>query len=301
MVSEKRVKSEKGIRRQIAKNLNKEVHPDTHSSVNFIAKILDDAYESGLSYDVTDMRNDVLAFAAQSTNHSAECLKTVSRMKFKSAESAENFDGDEGKLIFFDVEVFPNLFVVCWKMEGEEKSVVKMINPKPTDIEQLLRFRLVGFNNRKYDNHILYGAYMGYTPEQLYKLSQKIVSGNGGFFVEAYNVSYTDIYDFSSKKQSLKKFEIELGIHHQELGLPWAEPVEEKLWGKVADYCANDVIATEATFHARKADFTARQILADVAGMTVNDTTNTLTTRIIFGGERHPKLVYTDLTTGEQS
>ena len=288
MVSEKRVKSEKGIRRQIAKNLNKEFHPDTHSSVNFIAKILDDAYDSGVPYDVTDMRNDVLAFAAQSTNHSAECLKTVSRMKFKSAESAENFD-DEGKLIFFDVEVFPNLFVVCWKMEGEEKSVVKMINPKPTDIERLLRFRLVGFNNRKYDNHILYGAYMGYTPEQLHKLSDKIVHSGTGFFGEAYNVSYTDIYDFSSKKQSLKKFEIELGIHHLELGLPWDEAVPENLWEKVAEYCANDVLATEAVFYARKADFTARQILADVAGMTVNDTTNSLTTRIIFGGERKPQ------------
>ena len=34
--------------------------------------------------------------------------------------------------------------------------------------------------------------------------------------------------------------------------------------------------------------------------VTVNDTTNTLTTRIIFGKERHPQLVYTDLATGEQ-
>ena len=44
----------------------------------------------------------------------------------------------------------------------------------------------------------------------------------------------------------------------------------------------------------------AREILADLAGMTVNDTTNTLTTRIIFGKERHPNLVYTDLATGQQ-
>ena len=44
----------------------------------------------------------------------------------------------------------------------------------------------------------------------------------------------------------------------------------------------------------------AREILADLAGMTVNDTTNTLTTRIIFGKERHPNLVYTDLATGKQ-
>ena len=30
--------------------------------------------------------------------------------------------------------------------------------------------------------------------------------------------------------------------------------------------------------------------------MTVNDTTNSLTTRIIFGRERNPALVYTDLS-----
>lgn len=74
----------------------------------------------------------------------------------------------------------------------------------------------------------------------------------------------------------------------------------KSLWDKVAEYCDNDVLATEAVFNARHADFVAREILADIAGLTVNDTTNTLTTRIIFGKERHPKLVYTDLATGEQ-
>ena len=121
------------------------------------------------------------------------------------------------------------------------------------------------------------------------------------FFGEAYNLSYTDIYDFSSTKQSLKKWEIDMGIHHQELGYRWDQPVPEKLWPKVADYCVNDVIATEALFNYLQEDWKARQILADLAGGTVNDTTNSLTTKIIFGKERHPKLVYTNLATGEQS
>lgn len=301
VVNEKQVRSEKGLRRLILKNLEKEVHPSTHSSVCFIEKILNDAYNSGMHYDVTDMRNDVLAFAAQSTNHSAECVKLVSRMKFKSAEASENTDIDDKQIIFYDVEVFPNLFIVCWKAEGEGHSVVRMINPSPAEIESLMRFRLVGFNCRKYDNHILYAAYMGYSNEQLYRLSQQIVSKGTGFFGEAYNISYTDIYDFSSKKQSLKKFEIELGIHHQELGLPWDKPVPEELWLKVAEYCENDVLATEAVFNSkeRQADFTARQILADIAGMTVNDTTNSLTTRIIFGGERHPQSQFNYRNLGE--
>lgn len=301
MVDFKGIKSEKGLRTSIKKNLNKEVHPGTKPSIDFIYKILEDAYASDLNYDVTDMRNAVLAFAASSTNQSDYCIKLVNKMSFKSASISMGTKNEDAKLVFYDVEVFPNLFIVNWKTEGEGEPVVRMINPTPSDIEDLMRFRLVGFNCRRYDNHILYARLMGYTNEQLYNLSQRIISGSANcFFGEAYNVSYTDVYDFASagNKKSLKKFEIELGIHHQELGLPWDEPVPEELWIKVAEYCDNDVIATEAVFNHLSADWTARQILADLADMTVNDTTNTLTTKIIFGKDRKPqiKFNYRDLS-----
>ena len=295
------VKTEKGIRTLIKRNLRKEIHPGTKPSIDFIFKILEDAYNSDLVYDVSDLKPAVLSFAAGSTHQAEYCIKLVKNMQFKSKE-VDNPDVkvSDDKIIFYDIEVFPNLFLVNWKFEGEDQKVVRMINPKPMQIEELLRFRLVGFNCRRYDNHIMYARMMGYTNEQLYKLSQNIITQGKGFFGEAYNLSYTDVYDFAAKKQSLKKWEIELGIHHQELGLPWDQPVPEERWVEVAEYCDNDVIATEAVFNALKGDFTARKILADLAGMTVNDTTNSLTTRIIFGKERHPKLVYTDLATGEQ-
>ena len=284
------IKSEKGLRTLIKRNLNKEIHSATKPSIDFINKILDDAYCSGMKYDVTDMRNAILAFAASSSNQAEYCIKLVNKMKFKSEESSENVDSENDLLIFYDVEVFPNLFLVNWKVQGEGKPVVRMINPTSTEIEELMRFRLVGFNCRRYDNHILYARLMGYTNEQLFNLSQRIINNSpNAFFSEAYNVSYTDVYDFSAKKQSLKKWEIELGIHHQELGLPWDQPVPEEMWPKVAEYCDNDVIATEAVFNHLSADFTARRVLADLAGMTVNDTTNSLTTRIIFGNNRKPQ------------
>ena len=284
------IKSEKGLRTLIKRNLNKEIHPGTKPSIDFIYKILEDASSNGLKYDVTDMRNAVLAFAASSTHQADYCIKLVNKMQFKSQDISDPEKNEDAQIVFYDVEVFPNLFLVNWKIRGKDKPVVRMINPTPAEIEELMRFRLVGFNCRRYDNHILYGRLMGYTNEQLYTLSQRIINGSANcFFGEAYNVSYTDIYDFCSKKQSLKKWEIELGIHHQELGLPWDQPVPEELWPKVAAYCDNDVIATEAVFEARQADFVAREILADVAGMTVNDTTNSLTTRIIFGKERKPQ------------
>ena len=302
MVNFDAIKSEKGLRTLIKRNLNKEIHPGTKPSIDFIYKILEDAYSSELNYDVTDMRNAVLAFAASSTNQADYCIKLVNKMQFKSVDPSAGSKNDENLLVFYDVEVFPNLFLVNWKVQGKGKPVVRMINPTPTEIEDLMRYNLVGFNCRRYDNHILYARLMGYDNEQLYKLSQRIVNGSPNcFFGEAYNVSYTDVYDFCSTKQSLKKWEIELGIHHQELGLPWDEPVPEELWTKVAEYCDNDVIATEAVFDARQADFVARKILADVAGMTVNDTTNSLTTRIIFGTNRKPQDQFNYRNMGDTS
>ena len=292
MVNFEAVKSEKGLRRLIKRNLNKEIHPGTKPSIDFIFKILDDAYTNDLKYDVTDMRNAVLAFGASSSHQADYCIKRVNKMSFKSDDISDTTNNEDRQMVFFDVEVFPNLFLVNWKIKGEGKPIVRMINPKPTEIEELLHFRLVGFNCRRYDNHMLYACLMGYTNKQLYNLSQKIIKGSANcYFGEAYNISYTDVYDFASagNKKGLKKWEIELGLHHQELGLPWDEPVAEELWIKVAEYCDNDVISTEAVFNHLSTDWIARQILADLAGMSVNDTTNTLTTRIIFGANRNPQ------------
>lgn len=195
-------------------------------------------------------------------------------MKFKSEEAAPNTTGDvEKPIIFFDCEVFPNLFLVNWKFQGKDKPIVRLINPRPTDIAELIKYRLIGFNCRQYDNHMLYACMLGYDNQQIYELSQHIINTKKGekkkyTFGEAYNLSYTDVYDFASagNKKSLKKLEIEMsnvandtkskmdddlremlkGIKHHELGLPWDQPVPESRWQEVAEYCDDDVIATEA-------------------------------------------------------
>lgn len=300
MIDANVIKSERGLRSMIKRNMEKEFHPGTKPSIDFIYKILEDAYDRGMKYDVSDMKNDVYAFAAHSTNQSEYCIKLVNKMHFKSDEPSKYVNSSNNKIVFYDIEIFPNLFLVNWKLQGKKNKVVRMINPKASDLEELLNYRLIGFNCRRYDNHIIYARIMGYSVEDLFNLSQKIIAGDkNAFFNEAYNLSYTDVYDFASagNKKSLKKLEIEMGIHHKELGLPWDKPVPEEKWTEVAEYCDNDVIATEAAFEYLSADWLARQILADLAGMTVNDTTNTLTTKIIFGNERKPqsKFLYRNL------
>ena len=300
MLTDKAIKTEIGLRKLIARCLKKEFGSTTQN-INFIYDILKECYESGMEYDISDLYYDVLNFAINSSHQSAACCKKVDEMKFKSEEA--EYKTLDAPIVFYDVEVFPNLFVVVYKELGSDMPII-LINPTPNDIQVMFNYNLVGFNCRRYDNHIIYAAFLGYTPEQLFELSQRIInapkgSKSSGFFGEAYNISYTDIYDYCAKKQSLKKWEIELGIHHQELGLPWDKPVPENLWKKVAEYCVNDVVATEAVWNVTQGDFLARQILADIAGLSVNDTTNSLTTRIIFGKEKNPQsqFCYRDLSS----
>lgn len=291
--------NEKSVRELIVRNLKKEVHPGTKPSVEFIKKILEDAFDSGIPYDVSDLYPDVYSFAMSSTNHARYCTRMVQEMPFQSADALElNTKSDNDRIAFYDVEVFPNLFIISWKFAGDA-NVVKMINPSSQEVDELLSLKLVGFNCRRYDNHILYAAAMGYSIEQLHDLSQRIISGDrSAMFGGAYDLSYTDVYDFSMVKQSLKKWEIDLGISHMELGLPWLEPVPEERWLEVAEYCANDVIATEATFEARQGDWHARKILSALSSLSVNHSTQQHVARIIFGNEKKPQreFLYTNLS-----
>lgn len=300
MINAEAVQSEKGLRELIKRNLRKEIHPGTKPSVDFIYAILEEMYESGRPYDVRDMRPSILAFAINSTNQSQYCLKLVGKMHFASEEPSPNITNyEDERIAFFDVEVFPNLFLVNWKYQGEDNEPIHMINPTAQEIESLFQLRLIGFNNRRFDNHMLYARYLGYDNAQLFELSSKIIGGGQRpLFGEAYNISYADVYDFSSKKQSLKKFQIELGIFHQELPFPWDEPLAEENWPLAIQYCDNDVKSTELVFIARKQDFVARQILADLSGLSINDTTQTHTAKIIFGNDPKPQnsFIYTDLS-----
>jgi phage/plasmid-associated DNA primase len=301
------LRSEQGLRNMINRALAKEFPPhSTKSSVDFIKKLMDDAHAAGYPYDVSDMRQKILLFAMQSSNQAEISLKTVAKMKFESSEEAmeqvglDDVKAADERVVFFDCEVYKNLFVVCWKYEGSP-TMVEMINPTPQEVEALFRYKLVGYYNREYDNHILWARVLGANNEQLYKLSQQLMDKEKkrqAQFGEAWNASYADVLDFASVKQSLKKWEIDLGIPHVEMDIPWDQPVPDELIMKVVKYCGNDVNALEAVWNHLKHDFVARQILADLSGLTVNHSTRQHVLRILFGNERNPQgsFVYTDLS-----
>ncbi len=306
MVNLDAVKDQRELIRMIKKNLEKGVHPDTSSSINYINKLLHDAYDSGMTYDVSNLYNAVFSFAAQSSNQADRCMKLVEQMPFKSKEETKPVNDDTKPIMIFDLEVKPNMNLFCGKELGEDKEPIRIFNPKPIDIENLVtNYRLIGYNNLEYDNHILYAMMLGKTPEEIFDISNRIIvdKDRNAKYWDSKHLSYTDIYDFITKKQSLKKYEIELGIPHMEFNQPWDQPIEKKFWDELADYCVNDVRATEAVFmtKAAQSDFAARLALADVAGLTPNDTTNTLTTKIIFGNNRHPQTQFNYRNMGDES
>lgn len=301
VISTKTMASEVGLRKQIVRGLTKDVHPYTKPSMDFIKKVLNDAVDQGLEFDVSDMWDDILQFAMSSSNQKQACMNIALELPLKSEfdiESAPVESPSEKPIAVFDIEIYPNLFALGYKVV-KTGEVVKLINPTSQQVLHILEnYRLIGFYNRLYDNHIMWAATLGYTVGELYKLSQQIiVEGNRHkLFGAAYNVAYADLYDIAVKKQSLKKWEIDLGLPHMEMDLPWDQPVPDDRIEDVMTYLENDVLSTEAVLDHLGADFRAREILALLAGMEVCNTNKQLTEKLIFGDVKEPQLEYTDLS-----
>ncbi len=290
------------VKRQLGMIEGKEPsHPNTKPTIDFIAHEIQKAADMGLEYDITDLRHAVFMRAIRSTNNKDYCLAVFQQIPWstlrdddgKTEAKLTNFTKiyPKEELVFFDIEVYPNLFVVVWKKYHEDEFT-RWINPTPDQIEYLMTFPLVGFNNRRYDNHILYARLLGSNNMELFAQSHRIINeknAKSGMYAAAYELSYTDIYEYSQKKQSLKRWEVDLGIKHVEMEIPWDKPVPDELIDTVVEYCVNDVDATEKLFDAIYADYVAREILATIAKGSMNATNNQLTAKFIFGDDPRPQ------------
>ena len=237
VVSWKGIENEKMLRAMIKKNLNKEYHSDTSSSINYIYHLLEEAYESGIPYNVTNMRQQILVFAMGSTNQADRCCSLVAQMHFVSKDQEKkeiDYSGyyeaaHERKKIVLDVEIYrpdpdpekdnPGLFLVCWKSLGTDlvpASVVSMLNPKPHEVQSLIdNYDIIGFNILEYDCHMLWAASRGDTNEELYQLSHAMINLNRNDVKswEAKKMVDCDVYEYTKAAgdgMGLKKWEIRL-------------------------------------------------------------------------------------------
>lgn len=313
--NEEIVWNDKKLRKTVEGNLRKEYHSSTKSSIDFIYKVLTEAKAAGVEYNLEDLKPAVANFAFNSTNNRAYCMKLVKKMPFSTIKDEVEISGtptfkkniyEDDEILFYDIEIFQNLFVVCFKTRKEKhegKPGTTWINPSQEQMEWLIEQPLGGFNSAKYDNHICYDAALGRSTMELYQQSQLIINGgkinNQGLRMPAYNIGYIDVYEYNDVKRSLKKWEIQLGLFHDELELPWDQPVPEEMWERVAEYCMHDVDATIEVFDYTYPAYKARLILSQLSGQPMIASTNRHAASFLFGDDKRPqdKFIYTDLAT----
>ena len=101
--------SEDELRNPIKRNLGMEIYPATKPSIDFIYQILEDAYNYQIledaykrkfSYDVGDMKGDIIDFGVPSFSYADYCMERVREMKFVS----EDRDDSQKEEFFFTTE-----------------------------------------------------------------------------------------------------------------------------------------------------------------------------------------------------
>lgn len=308
VVDETRLEDEKHLRNCIDKALRKDMQqPYTAPCMSYIKKCCDDAKNAGMEYDITDLEGRIVAFAASSSNQAAECLRMANAIDYCTVKKPAPITSDEKPLAIYDFEVFPNFNGCCLAVIDNDYNIVSMEKLQFPTVRELVQmsnnYRLIGFNNANYDDYIATAIIMGYSISDLYALSALITSNDKADkdrwakmkwseFAVAGSFSYTDIYDFSSVKQSLKAFENEYRIKHKECEYPWDQDLDPACFDAVMDYCENDVIATVEVFKRRNADYKARLILAEMADGTPRMSTNNLTKALIFGTDKNPQSMF---------
>ena len=309
------ISTEEEIRTLIKKALRMEIHDHTKPNMDFIAHILDEAVANDVLYNISDLETAITTFATASTNQSDTCIRIAMDLPYKNPQTDPTvFDPDEfpkapsghvdpQDFMFYDTEVYRNVFMLSYYKRSTMDEPKTLINPSQDELYKLFTNEaLVGFNNYRYDDYILYYALMGYGPLELFSVSQQLIQEHASnkLSFKAHDVSYLDLYEIASTKQSLKKWEVDLGLPYDELDIDWNEPLAPELWDRVAAYNRNDTAVLPGLLDAIYGDYEAVELLSQLSGLPLNRTINAHTTQFIFtkkdGTHVKPDSSYTQYT-----
>lgn len=177
------------------------------------------------------------------------------------------------RVIFFDIEIFKEDFIVCFKnyKSGERYDFVNDYK----GIEMFMRVHnplLIGYNNKSYDNYILKAILCGGSHETLKDLNDWIIAGNYGW---EYYVPYDSRFDSSDlmldlgNPISLKEIMGNMGLNIMESSVPF--DIDRKLTDQelkeVLIYCRNDVDALIPLFESRLPYLQSKIDVGDLCGI----------------------------------
>lgn len=168
----------------------------------------------------------------------------------------------DSKFIFFDFEVFKNYWC-CVANIGEDWHVIEDINKLKDFYNEHKNKLWVGYNNYKYDDHLLVKLLTKKTIsfKALFNFSDGLISrttDGTGWKLRKRSLDVTQEFapeDSSGFPPSLKKIEFGLGWDIEETPVDFTQPLPKEKISEVIAYCKHDVRATKEVFFQRKAYF----------------------------------------------
>jgi hypothetical protein len=200
--------------------------------------------------------------------------------------------------LVFDIECYPNYFLICFKSVDSGKSVFfEKTKTKELDCESvrwiMQNYLIVGFNSYSFDVPIASLAVSGASLEKINDAVRKIIV----YQERAYNVlkeykckmlkpNHIDLIEICPLSGSLKIYGARL--HTKQLAdLPF--PVDSNLTEKQIEivrwYCFNDLQCTEDIFNFLKQDIELRETLGEQYGIDLRSKSDAQIAETVIGKE----------------
>lgn len=154
-------------------------------------------------------------------------------------------------MLGYDFEVFAYDWVVVFIDDKTEETVC--FHNDNAGVRNFVKENelYIGFNTKSYDQYIMKGVCLGFTPEQLKRLNDYLIEGNQGwqypdFKGEFFRFNNVDIRDDMQMTLSLKSIEGHLGLPIVESSVPFDidRALTDEEVAEVIDYCTYDVKST---------------------------------------------------------
>lgn len=198
-------------------------------------------------------------------------------------------------LITYDCEVFARDWIVVFK--DKASGTFSVIHNDNEALRECINDDsiYVGFNTKSYDQYIIKGICADFTPEELKKLNDYIITGNQGWqYPELQDVYFkfnnVDIRDDMYKALSLKAIEGHLNLPIRESNVSF--DIDRKLTDEEIEetitYCKYDVDTTEKLIDIRKDYLTTKQNLGKRANIDIVkalSSTNAKLTAMMLGAK----------------
>jgi len=186
----------------------------------------------------------------------------------------------------YDIEMYPNLFLIGAKIPGTDVRVRFQVSPLADDRSDLAQWllndveKMIGFNNLSYDSPMLYKLIHHCTNcspweavDKLYQYSQFLIKKTKyppnicpiRTQIDLFKINH---FDNKARMTSLKLLEFNLRLKNlQSLPYPFDKVLtKEEIW-RVVDYNDNDVDATEQVYYETLSEINLREKMSPKYGI----------------------------------